>query len=396
MLIAAGIWVALRVVLPAVVSGQISRALNDAGYANATFRLRGASLYKTSIESLATADGRLRVESVEVTYRPTEALFGQLDTVRIRDALVTLPTVEPSASDPSLPLRRIELEQCVLAMDQDGVAARLPISGTLTAPPAGPAHIELSGGSVSASADPSAQLSGIRTTIELQSLLPPLTNAVQHVAASEVRLAGQQFKDVSVGFELKSANQIRIERISAGWAQGTLSAGSFTITPPSTDVELTVAADRISLDHVLRLLLRGHVTATGTLSGRVPLKYAGSRVTVSQGLLESDGPGTLQLGDSINMFSDVLDQSDPRFRADPSMQQVKQQILNAMADFEYDLIRFVPSRRQDELLIVVQIKGTGRTGAKVPLDITLNLTGFEEGLNTYLGAVERVFRIDRK
>jgi hypothetical protein len=77
------------------------------------------------------------------------------------------------------------------------------------------------------------------------------------------------------------------------------------------------------------------------------------------------------------------------------MQQVKQQILDAMADFEFEQLSAVPTRAEGQLVVQVHIQGRGRTGAKQPITLDLNFRGLEETLEAYLEVSSRVFRIGR-
>ncbi len=113
-------------------------------------------------------------------------------------------------------------------------------------------------------------------------------------------------------------------------------------------------------------------------------------VRIGDGLIESEGPGTIQLGESATAFATLLDSTDPRFSADDQMRQLKQKILDALKDFELDHLRAKFKRENGELIVAVTIQGRGRTGSQQPLDITLNFNGFEQGLNAYLAARSRV------
>jgi len=83
-------------------------------------------------------------------------------------------------------------------------------------------------------------------------------------------------------------------------------------------------------------------------------------------------------------------------QAIPDKLHTGQQIIAAMTDFEYDQLSAEPTRAEAELVVKVHIQGRGRTGAKQPLDITLNFRGLEEGLSAYLQLTSRVFRIGRR
>src|SRR5262249_39744605 len=149
-------------------------------------------------------------------------------------------------------------------------------------------------------------------------------------------LAGQEFSDVAVNFRSTSHEHFEVSSAQLWWCGGLLRAAPFAVVAPYNTVDLDIAVEHIDLNQLLAVVTRGRATGTGSLSGRIPLNLSGSRVTLWQGRLESDGTGTLRLGESVSSLGQILDQSDPRFTKDPQMVQVKQQILEAMTDFEYD------------------------------------------------------------
>jgi hypothetical protein len=159
-------------------------------------------------------------------------------------------------------------------------------------------------------------------------------------------------------------------------------------------IHSTISAEHVDLAQALNVITQGKATGTGRLTGQVPVSFDGSRFAFGNGLVKSEGPGTMRLGESTAALSEVLDQTDPRFTRDAQMRQVKQQILQALTDFQYSAVQgeLTHQGSEKDLVVAVTIQGTGRTGAKQPLDITLNFRGFEHGLNSYLNARSRVLK----
>lgn len=107
------------------------------------------------------------------------------------------------------------------------------------------------------------------------------------------------------------------------WNEGALSTRNAVIPlSEGRQAAATVEAQAVSLGLLLHRLTDGRAQATGTVSGRVPLRIGGDGTfTVSGGRLTADAPGTISLqpgalpggGDQIRIVTDVL--ADFHYRA---------------------------------------------------------------------------------
>jgi hypothetical protein len=260
-------------------------------------------------------------------------------------------------------------------------------------PPSSTANLSVSGGFVVGEGEYAGEVRGISVAVKFDDVIGLATPPGQKASAQRLRFASEEFSDVSVEFQMRGPGEISVSSAHVGWAGGRFNTGPFTARLPSTDVDLAVAAEQVDLNKVLTLISDGRATGSGQLRGRIPLMVDWPRVRFGEGFLESVGGGTIQLGEAVGDFGELLDQSDPRFARDPRMRRVKQQILEAMKDFEYHHLSATLTRSEGPLLVVVRIQGRGRTGIRQPLDITLNSRGLEEGLNSYLAAQSRVLTI---
>ncbi|WP_428939819.1 intermembrane phospholipid transport protein YdbH family protein [Fontivita pretiosa] len=431
---AAAAWIGLGVVLPRVVRSQVRQVLSDLGLRDANFELHRSTLWHTQVAQLtAGPDAQLSIGSMMITHSPLEAIDRQIDSILIRNARLRVPTTMPadashgssasSARNEPLPIRSIELRDCLLVIPYAQQTIEMPLEGTLLRTPSGPsqlnvrarldaARLNAAGTIETASGD--ARISVSVEELDLSHFGPLLeteitgkvnvqgevhregaaTRAGGQFAASRVDLFGQTFTDVSLRGGFTAPAAVRIESLALDWAGGHLSAEPFDLQWPSTDVALAVSIAHVDLQKILDVISQGRARGSGSLSGRLAVAIDWPRLRFGDGVIQSDGPGTLRLGDSVTQFGQLLDQSDPRFARDAQMRQAKQQILEALTDFAYDQIRAQLSREADGLLLVsITIRGRGRTGARQPLDITLNYRGLEEGLNSYLAAHSRVLSI---
>jgi hypothetical protein len=141
------------VVLPAIVRGQVARALREAGVPAAEFSVRRVTLFSTRIERLASAD-RARVERVTISYSPATLLRGRVVEVRAEGLELRLDfsggvadlgvigdvlahrdanrADQPAISSGPLPLDRVSIDSSILILKTASEEIRLPATGTLT------------------------------------------------------------------------------------------------------------------------------------------------------------------------------------------------------------------------------------------------------------------------
>src|SRR5688572_8718301 len=75
-------------VLPWVVRRNVASALEGLGFADATFDVRRATPWGTTIGDVVAGGGVVRIASVEVTYGPVAVMSGELERVTLRAAEV--------------------------------------------------------------------------------------------------------------------------------------------------------------------------------------------------------------------------------------------------------------------------------------------------------------------
>jgi hypothetical protein len=210
------------------------------------------------------------------------------------------------------------------------------------------------------------------------------------VSAPAIKVAGQDLSDVNLR-ATSNADGTSVKDIRFTWSGGKFSADPVLIPPNNSNVALALSAEKVDLQKAMKIVLQDRVSGTGSVSGRIPVALNGSKISFGQGILQSDGPGTLRLGGATPTIAEVLDETDPSFKTDRG-QQVKKQVLESIQDFQYDRLSAIFIPGENGLVVSVNIQGQGRIGAKQPLDITLNFHGFERGLNTYLAGRSRVLR----
>src|SRR5215207_9074486 len=75
--LAGGVCIVHFIVMPWVVRRNVEQALIGMGIADPRFEVKRALLWRSTIANLTAADGAIRAESVDVTYRPLKVVAGQ-------------------------------------------------------------------------------------------------------------------------------------------------------------------------------------------------------------------------------------------------------------------------------------------------------------------------------
>jgi hypothetical protein len=446
LLIAAAVWVALSVAMPAIIRREIAASLRAAGFENVQFELVRATPWRTLVRTVSTGEnGRLSIGEAEIQYSPLDAINGHIESIVIRDGRLVIPlefkkpTTTAATSSPSagtrpsgapLPVQSIRAESCTLVLQQGDAEVELNFDASLVqsartasaleaAASVGDGSLQIRGRmdfpSQHFQIDAAATQLPLGVVVKLipaeqRGAISDLSGAADVncaltfaggdmsvdavVNALQIKVAGQDMSDVHLAVANSPAGT-RLSDVRFSWAGGKFSAEPITLSPGSDDVSLVLSAEKVDLNKALQIVLEGRVSGTGSLSGHLPVSVKLDRISFGQGSVHSDGPGTLKLGGALGSIADVLDQSDPAFQTDRDKQAVKQQVLEAMQDFRYENLSAVFIPGEKGLVVSVNIQGQGRSGAKQSLDITLNFYGFERGLNTYLAGRSRVLDLSR-
>ncbi len=255
--------------------------------------------------------------------------------------------------------------------------------------------LELNDAGAVGKGDFEGELRGTFAKVRIDRIVPLSIPAGQWLTASSLKISGQELTGVRVVFDAPSPNAVHIADAQLSWAGGRFKLAPFEYPLVSGAIESTVSAEHVDLAQVLALITSGRATGSGRIAGQVPVTFDGSHFRFGDGKLTSEGPGALRLGSMSDQLATVLDRTDPRFSTEAAMQNVKQQILAALTDFEYDSLVANFKRETEKLVVSLRIVGKGRTNAKQPFDITLNFSGVEEALNTYLQTRKRVLNLAR-
>lgn len=206
---------------------------------------------------------------------------------------------------------------------------------------------------------------GVSGTVRFSSLNPLSTNGQQMLEIGEIVL-GLPLSEGKLPFSLIKNTTLKMGATRWRWAGGTLKTEPMTINLTSMNVDqMRLDAEAILLESLLANLLEQGLSATGTLSGSIPVRFENGKPVIENGLLKTEGGGVVkyapQEGSALQKGSSA--QTDI--------------LLNAMQNFEYEYLTLkVDSIDGDTLNVQLSTKGKNPDlyGGK-PIELNVNLTG---------------------
>ena len=237
-----------------------------------------------------------------------------------------------------------------------------------------------------ASAAWDAALDGVDATVRLDRFAPLATAGGQRIKVAKANLGTFEVESGYVDFRVESPESILIERAELGWAGGRLYTYALRFNPSDPSIDLVVYGDGLDLGRILRLLPGERFDGTGTLYGRLPVKIGRwPDIRFNTGFLYATPgeTGTIQVKDAPDVGRKI-EERYPAFGSDPLYRELKDRIVEALADLEYSVFRTDFVRTEDfpgreRLKAVVRIVGRGRVGEHLQFGgIHVNIPGFDE------------------
>jgi hypothetical protein len=179
-----------------------------------------------------------------------------------------------------------------------------------------------------------------------------------------------------------------VQRGECGWVGGRLYVEDFRFDPQVKEHTMTVFARDLKLGDVLALIPDERATGVGALDGKLPVTIGTwPNIHFGEGELRTapGQSGWFKVKDTEALGA-VLESTDPRFKADSLYVEIKNRLINAFKDFEYDELSLVLTKGDDgKFLGRVNTKGRGRTGERQKFEsVTLNFHDFDETLRSVI------------
>ncbi len=140
-------------------------------------------------------------------------------------------------------------------------------------------------------------MTGLSGTVHIDELDPLTISAVQELSAEEITSAvslSQPLLRFRIGSN-KGEPVLYVDDLKLGFVGGTASIKGAVIDTSASINSVRVELSNLDLEKLMALGEVEGFTASGTLDGYLPLRFDGEDLTIDTGVLETAGPGILQL-----------------------------------------------------------------------------------------------------
>lgn len=209
---------------------------------------------------------------------------------------------------------------------------------------------ELSDGSI-ALEEKDVVIEGIHMGLFLPEL-PNLRSAPkQHLRFREASFGALNATDGRIDFQIESADSLFIERSSLKWGGGNLYTHAMRIRPEGEDYNLTVYCDRLNLARLLEQIGSVKAEGSGTVNGRIPIRYSNNKLHFEDGFLYStpgDG-GSIRLTETEILTAGIAPDTPQHTQLELARE--------ALRDYDYKWVKLNLETREDILLVGMQLDG---------------------------------------
>jgi hypothetical protein len=252
----------------------------------------------------------------------------------------------------------------------------LKVETTLGGPASPRAKLTISDAQVQAA---EIKADGVNASITFSSLSPLATPPAQLLTVDKVTIGQLEMNNGSIQFDMQSPQDVRVEATRWQVLGGALSASPFAFNPTQPNLQLTLRGDQINIKALLDLFGQGKVSGSGLLSGEIPLTITPDGVTLGQGTLFATQDGQLVVKDLSALAATLGGQSAGASKNPSSAEQVRQNIMEALSDFQYDDLRAnLQPDENGKPMAVIHLAGHGTTGAKQAIELDLRIRGIED------------------
>ncbi|MDX2095706.1 MAG: YdbH domain-containing protein [Alphaproteobacteria bacterium] len=341
---------------PTLLEKRLVAALEAKGFSPVTLHLGHLGIRGIVVREVALGEPPLKLAQVSVAYTPRTLFHGAIDTVRVEglnlhvqqgggnwqvegisgrmssataSAPVTIPVTATAMR--VVPFKQVQVADSMLEIVAKEVAAQVPFTLTLenTAPhrlqieskgstfKAGGVPLRVESIDLSLTLDSVAQqwhgswaLEGIAPTFEARDVPVLAATGTLTMTADMLRFTGRMANAEATyqaqvtgeySFSKPEASTLHIQHAQMPWGGGTVVIDHAVLAlARNRPIALTLEMQHIPVDALLGDLTGNRATATGFVSGNVPLRMAGDgTVTIGKTSLKADGPGVVTLQPEI-------------------------------------------------------------------------------------------------
>jgi hypothetical protein len=207
---------------------------------------------------------------------------------------------------------------------------------------------------------------GLDLALELSSLMPPASAPGQSLTVRRID-PGVALDDVSLRFQIHPGDPLRlgIERGQIGLSGGRVLLRDLLLDPAAARLDLPLEVVGLDLAKLFRILDIEGLSGSGQLSGRIPVTLEGDTVTIANGRLAADAPGTLRF------------ESAQARQALAGAGESAELMLRALQDFRYDELSLTIAKpaAADARLTLVLLGHNPEVLDGYPFRFNINLEG---------------------
>jgi len=199
------------------------------------------------------------------------------------------------------------------------------------------------------------EVSGIQLRLEMPGL-PALRSAPgQQLRFASANLGDIQLKEGIILFQIEPAPALLLEKGQFDWVEGRVDMHSTRISLDREDYGLTLFCDRLNLARLLEQFGAADAEGTGTVSGKIPIRYRDGQWTVADGFLFSS-PGA---GGQIRLQgTEFLTAGIP---ADSPQYMQMEIAREALKDYDYSWAKLTVTTEGEDMLLKLQLDGKPAT-----------------------------------
>lgn len=205
-------------------------------------------------------------------------------------------------------------------------------------------------------------IEGINHVLSFPDLLEMQSAPHQQFQFEKLSIGELAFYDGRVEFQVESPESFFIENCEFKWCNGRVFTHAMQLSFNKTDYNIALICDRLNLAELFEQFGIAKAEGSGTVSGRLPIKYEGGNVSFDNGFLYSaPGDGGIIHVTGMSILDIGIPQNTPQYS------QIN--FINAvLKDFHYNWVKILLATKGEDLLLQMSLDGKPMN----PLPFTYN------------------------
>jgi hypothetical protein len=208
----------------------------------------------------------------------------------------------------------------------------------------------------------------------------------QQLSFASATLGDIQLRDGIIFFQIEPAPALLLERGQFDWVEGRVDMHSTRIFLDREDYALTLFCDRLNLAKLLGQFGAAEAEGSGTVSGKIPIRYQNGQWSVSDGFLFSSpgAGGQIRLQGTEALLAGIPTDS-PQFM---QMEIARE----ALKDYDYSWAKMTVTTEGEDMLLKLQLDG--KPAKTLPFVFNKDIGGFARVEGRAQGSTFQGIRLD--